>query len=74
MYSNNYDAIVYLAFKSTSLWSIQSCVAYEWMVNHLKKGPKQGTLPCELSKCGPTKQSGHKENETTSMYCLIIHI
>jgi hypothetical protein len=52
----------------------QLCVAYEWMVNRLKKGPKQGTLPCELSNGGPTKEWGHKENETTSMYCLIINI
>ncbi len=52
----------------------QSCVAYEWMVNHFKKGPKQGTLPFELSYGGSIKQWGHKENETTSMYCLIIHI
>jgi hypothetical protein len=45
-----------------------------WMVNHFLKGPKQGTLPFELSNGGSTKQRGHKENETTSIYCLIIHI
>jgi hypothetical protein len=52
----------------------QSCVAYEWMVNHFFKRPKQETLPFELSNGGSIKQWGYKENETTSMYCLIIHI